>query len=83
VKHHTASRFWKLHYALPDRVQKAANKAYDLLKENPTHRAFISRRSGSFGQCDSVRAIALLALRPMMATSSGSGLATATNTIAL
>jgi hypothetical protein len=48
VKHHTAPRFWKLYYALPDRVQKAADKAYDLLKESPTHSSLHFKKIGKF-----------------------------------
>lgn len=35
--HYTIRRFWKCYDALPESVQKNADKCYELLKQDPSH----------------------------------------------
>jgi hypothetical protein len=37
VKHNTTSQFWALYEALPEHIQRLANKNFALLKADPQH----------------------------------------------
>ena len=37
MKHFATGHFWKAYYALPDQIQRLANKNYALLRLNPEH----------------------------------------------
>jgi len=35
--HFTTPRFWRCYHALPEAVQRTADRCYQLLRENPSH----------------------------------------------
>jgi hypothetical protein len=48
VKHHAAPDFWECYRRLPSDVQRAADKAFGLLKENPRHPSLQFKKVASF-----------------------------------
>ena len=44
--HKATARFWACFYALPEQVQKTAQKNYELLKENPRHPSLRFKKVG-------------------------------------
>ncbi|MCK7581496.1 MAG: hypothetical protein MZV65_41650 [Chromatiales bacterium] len=44
--HKATARFWACFYALPEQVQKIAQKNYELLKENPRHPSLRFKKVG-------------------------------------
>jgi len=48
VKHFTTPRFWKAYDALPDEVQKLADKNFELLKDDPDHPSLHLKKVGRF-----------------------------------
>jgi hypothetical protein len=46
--HRTTNRFWKCFETLPDPVQKAAKKRFELLKTNPLHPSLHFKKVGKF-----------------------------------
>jgi hypothetical protein len=48
VKHHASPRFWRCYESLPERVQRLADKSFDLLKADPTHPSLRFKHVGRF-----------------------------------
>jgi len=46
--HRTTPQFWKRFYALPETVQRLAQKNYDLLKADPTHPSLNFKKVGNY-----------------------------------
>lgn len=46
--HRTTDQFWERYYNLPGEVRNAADKAFQLLKENPRHPSLQLKKVGSF-----------------------------------
>jgi len=46
VKHFANPDFWKCYHKLPDEIQKQAEKAFALLKENPRHPSLRFEKKG-------------------------------------
>jgi hypothetical protein len=46
VNHSTTKRFWNCYAALPEDVQKLADKSYELLKADPKHPSLHFKRLG-------------------------------------
>jgi len=46
VNHSTTNRFWDCYAALPEDVQKLADKSYELLKVDPKHPSLHFKRLG-------------------------------------
>ena len=55
MKHRALPRFWKYYQALPDKVQKLADKNFKLLKTNPSHPSLHFKKIGESKQLWSVR----------------------------
>ncbi len=48
MKHCTIAKFWKYYDALPQELQKAAKKQFELLKNNPNHPSLECKDIGHF-----------------------------------
>ena len=48
MTHRTVSRFWQCFAALPAEIREAAEKNYELLKENPNHASLHFKRVGKY-----------------------------------
>jgi hypothetical protein len=48
VKHFASSRFWRSYRALPKDIQQLADRCYELLKSNPTHRSLHFKKIGQY-----------------------------------
>ena len=48
MKHHASPRFWQCYEALPKRVQKLADKCFELLKADPRHPSLHFKHVGRF-----------------------------------
>jgi len=48
VRHSASSSFWQAYQALPASVRKAADKSFDLLKQNPSHPSLHFKPVGRF-----------------------------------
>jgi len=48
VKHHATERFWQLYNALPQDIQRLADKSFELLKEDPRHPSLHFKKIGRF-----------------------------------
>lgn len=46
MRHTANERFWKAYYALPESVQRQADKSFALLKQNPDHPSLQFKRIG-------------------------------------
>ncbi|MCL5734919.1 MAG: hypothetical protein M1274_04930 [Actinobacteria bacterium] len=46
--HRTTDQFWERYRALPEDVRKAADKSFQLLKENPRHPSLQLKKVGNF-----------------------------------
>ena len=46
--HRTTARFWTSFARLPEPVQMAARRSFELLKENPAHPSLHFKKIGSF-----------------------------------
>ena len=46
--HHATPDFWACYRALPEEVQRTADKAFILLKENPRHKSLRFKKVGEF-----------------------------------
>jgi hypothetical protein len=46
--HYTTSRFWSCYAALPDSVQSNADRAYELLKVDPSHPSLHFKKVGKY-----------------------------------
>lgn len=46
MNHRTTKRFWKNYWNLPQKTRDLADKAFDLLKENPTHPSLQFKKIG-------------------------------------
>ena len=55
MKHMTLPRFWQLYEALPEDVQKLADKNYELLKRDSFHPSLHFKKVGKKKQLWSVR----------------------------
>jgi hypothetical protein len=47
LKHHASPKFWSLYNSLPPEIQKKADRAYELLKENLQHPSLHFKKIGS------------------------------------
>jgi hypothetical protein len=48
VKHFASSRFWRSYRALPKDIQQLADRCYQLLKSDPTHRSLHFKKIGRY-----------------------------------
>ena len=48
MKHFTTSKFWKSYEALPPKIQKIADRNYELLKEDPFHPSLHFKKVGNY-----------------------------------
>ena len=48
MRHQASARFWQLYEALPQNVQRLADKSFDLLKRDPRHPSLHFKRIGRF-----------------------------------
>ena len=48
MKHFASSRFWRSYRALPMELQQLADRCYELLKSNPTHRSLHLKKIGHY-----------------------------------
>ncbi|MCA0268043.1 MAG: hypothetical protein LCH53_02295 [Bacteroidetes bacterium] len=48
MRHRATSRFWSCYHDLPAEVQRAADRAYALLKADPRHPSLHFKRIGRF-----------------------------------
>ncbi|MCX6048360.1 MAG: hypothetical protein NT075_24930 [Chloroflexi bacterium] len=55
MKSHTATRFWKFYDSLPEDVQRQADEAYELWKNNPYHPSLQFKRVDNRDPIYSVR----------------------------
>lgn len=55
MKHFTLPRFWKCYAELPAKIQRLADKNYQLLKNNPAHPSLHFKKIGSSHPLWSVR----------------------------
>lgn len=55
MRHLTLPRFWENYRRLPDKIQKLADKNYQLLKADPTHPSLHFKKVGKNKQLWSVR----------------------------
>ena len=55
MKSTTTSQFWKLYYALPERVQRQADRAYELWRGGPHAHSLYFKRVGKQDPIYSVR----------------------------
>ena len=46
--HYTTRRFWSCYAALPDNVQSTADRAYELLKVDPSHPSLYFKKVGKY-----------------------------------
>ena len=46
MNHQTTKRFWKNYWNLPPKTRDLADKAFDLLKENPSHPSLQFKKVG-------------------------------------
>ena len=46
MRHFTSPEFWKCYHQLPPEIQRQADKAFALLKENPRHPSLRLKRKG-------------------------------------
>ena len=46
--HHAAPEFWTYYNALPVPIRELADKAFELLKENPQHPSLHFKKAGRF-----------------------------------
>ncbi|MGK7907053.1 MAG: hypothetical protein AB4040_07485 [Synechococcus sp.] len=46
--HYTTRRFWQCYDALPEAVQRVADRNYELLKSNPSHPSLHFKKVGQF-----------------------------------
>ncbi|MBX7158448.1 MAG: hypothetical protein K1X66_08705 [Verrucomicrobiae bacterium] len=47
MNHKASQKFWKHYYELSEEIQKLANKAFSLLKENSQHPSLYFKKLGS------------------------------------
>ena len=52
MRHYATPRFWRCYRKLPQDIQRLADRSYELLKAEPSHRSLRFRKLGS---CWSVR----------------------------
>jgi hypothetical protein len=48
LNHHASRAFWELYRALPEDVRAAADKAFALLKQDPSHPSLHFKKVGRF-----------------------------------
>lgn len=48
MNHYTTPKFWERYHDLPDNIQKQADKAFELLKNNPEHPSLHFKKVGAF-----------------------------------
>ena len=48
MPHHASARFWRAYEALPETVQRLADRSYELLKADPNHPSLRLKRVGRF-----------------------------------
>jgi hypothetical protein len=48
MRHKATSRYWRLYTELPHAVQRQADKAFSLLKENPAHPSLHLKKVGLY-----------------------------------
>lgn len=46
MPHHASARFWRAYEALPETVQRLADRSYELLKADPNHPSLRLKRVG-------------------------------------
>jgi hypothetical protein len=46
MSHQTTKRFWKLYWNLPPKTRDLSDKAFDLLKDNPSHPSLQFKKVG-------------------------------------
>ena len=46
--HYTTRRFWECYNALPEAVQRTADRCYELLKTDPTHPSLHFKKVGKY-----------------------------------
>ena len=46
MKHHASGKFWARYHALSDSVREAADKSYELLRQDPRHPSLHFKRIG-------------------------------------
>lgn len=46
--HYTTYRFWECYNALPEAVQRTADRCYELLKTDPTHPSLHFKKVGKY-----------------------------------
>jgi hypothetical protein len=48
VRHRASSRFWECYYALPEEVQRLADRCYERLRQDPQHPSLHFKQIGRF-----------------------------------
>jgi hypothetical protein len=48
VKHHATTKFWSAYYALPQDIQKIADKNFEILKDDPYHPSLHFKKVGLY-----------------------------------
>jgi hypothetical protein len=48
VKHHATTKLWVAYYALPQDVQKIADKNFEILKDDPYHPSLHFKKVGLY-----------------------------------
>ncbi len=48
MKHHANPRFWRCYRGLPQEVRQLADRNYELLKADPSHRSLHFKKVGQF-----------------------------------
>ncbi|MFM9975937.1 MAG: hypothetical protein ACKVON_15355 [Beijerinckiaceae bacterium] len=48
MRHHATKRFWDTYDILPAKVRSRADKAYDLMKTDPSHPSLHFKKVGDF-----------------------------------
>jgi hypothetical protein len=63
VRHQATEDFWRLYDALPERIQRQADRAFELLKQNPKHPSLHFKAVGRYWSARvsrSYRAVAIV-----------------------
>ena len=48
MKHHATTKFWSAYYALPQDIQKIADKNFEILKDDPYHPSLHFKKVGLY-----------------------------------
>lgn len=60
--HYTTRRFWSCYAALPDSVQSTADRAYELLKVDPSHPSLHFKKVGKYWSISTIFKLIVLSI---------------------